>query len=88
MQFPASPAHEKKRDINVYLHPLSLRSPPLSGKEVVKCYRHATAARERAKQVNDPVLKQYLIEKERRWLSRVHGDEFIGRLTEMRGDVQ
>jgi len=66
----------------VYPHLPSLRSLPLSGKEVVKCYRYATAARERANQVNDPVFKQYLIEKERRWLSRVHGDEFIGRLTE------
>jgi len=40
----------------MYPHPPSLRSLPLSGKEVVKCYRHATAARERAKQVNDPAI--------------------------------
>jgi hypothetical protein len=29
------------------------------------------------------LLKQCLIEMERRWLSRVHGDELIGRLTEI-----
>jgi hypothetical protein len=52
------------------------------GNRVAECYRHATKARERAKHVNDPVLKQYLIDKEGRWLSRVHGDEFIGGLTE------
>jgi hypothetical protein len=58
-------------------------SLPRSDKEVAACYRRANWARERMKQVNDPVLKQGLIAMERRWLSRVHGDEFLGRLTEI-----
>jgi hypothetical protein len=53
------------------------------GKEVADCYRHATEARERAKPVDDPALKHQLVDIERRWLSRVHGDEFIARLTEI-----
>jgi len=52
------------------------------GKEVAECYRHAIEARERAKYVNDPALKQYLLDMELRWLSQVHGNEFIERLTE------
>jgi hypothetical protein len=52
------------------------------GKEVAECYRHGSEARERARHVNDPTLRQYLLEMELRWLSRVHGDEFIRRLTE------
>ena len=54
-----------------------------SDKDVAACYRRASWARERLNQVNDPVLKQSLIAMERRWLSRVHGDEFLGRLAEI-----
>jgi hypothetical protein len=61
----------------------SLRSLPVPGNEVAVCYRRASWARERAKLVNDPVLKQCLIDMERRWLSRVHADEFVERLTEI-----
>jgi len=67
----------------MYPCPPSLWSLPVPGKEVADCYRHASEARERAKHVNDPVLKRYLVDVEREWLSRVHGDEFIGRLTEI-----
>jgi hypothetical protein len=67
----------------MYPCPPSLWSFPVPGKEVADCYWHATEARERAKHVTDPVLKHYLVDMERRWLSRVHGDEFIRRLTEI-----
>jgi hypothetical protein len=60
----------------------SLRSLSVPGNEIAVCYRRASWARERAKHVNDPILKQCLIDMERRWLSRIHGDELIGRLTE------
>jgi hypothetical protein len=33
--------------------------------------------------VNDPVLRQGLIAMEQRWLSRVHGSEFLGRLADI-----
>jgi hypothetical protein len=52
------------------------------GKEVAECYRHGSEARERASHVNDPALKQYFLDMELRWLARVHGDEFVERLTE------
>ena len=52
------------------------------GKEVAECYRHGSEARERASRVNDAALRQYLLDMELRWLSRVHGDEFVQRLTE------
>ena len=53
-----------------------------SDQEVATCYRRASWAREHAKQVNDPVLRQRLIAMERRWLLRINGGEFLGRLTE------
>ena len=55
----------------------------MPGNEIAVCYRRASWARERAKHVNDPVLKQSLVDMERRWLARVHGDEFVERLTEI-----
>jgi hypothetical protein len=61
----------------------SFRSLAVPGYEVATCYRRANWARERAKQINDPLLKRSLLAMERRWLSRVHGDEFFGRLTEI-----
>jgi hypothetical protein len=74
---------QRSRDTMMYPHSPRLGSSPPSGKEVAECYRHATEARECAKHVNDPVLKQWFFDVERRWLSRVHGDEFVGRLTEI-----
>ena len=59
------------------------RSLPRSDKDVATCYRRANWARERMQDVDDPVLKQCLVAMERRWLSRVHGDEFLGRLTDI-----
>jgi hypothetical protein len=61
----------------------SLRSLSMPGNEIAVCYRRASWARERAKHVNDPVLKQSLVDMERRWLARVHGDNFIARLSEI-----
>jgi hypothetical protein len=66
----------------MYPHSPRLLSLPPSDKEVATCYRRASWAREHAKQVDDPVLRQCLIAMERRWLSRLHGDEFLGRLAE------
>jgi hypothetical protein len=66
----------------MYPHSPRLGSLPPSDQEVATCYRRASWAREQAEHVNDPVLRQCLIAMERRWLSRVHGDEFLGRLTE------
>jgi len=60
----------------------SLQTLPMPGNEVAVCYRRASWAREHAKHVNDPVLRQCLVAMERRWLSRVHGDEFLGRQAE------
>jgi len=61
----------------------SFRSLAVPGYEVAMCYRRANWACERAKHINDPILKQSLIAMEQRWLSRVHGDEFLGRPTEI-----
>jgi hypothetical protein len=63
----------------MYPHSPRLWSLPPSDKEVVECYRHATEARERAKHINDPLLKQWFIDVERGWLSRLHRHEFIER---------
>jgi hypothetical protein len=66
----------------MYPHSPRLWSLPPFGKEVAECYRRAAEAHERAKHVNDPVFQQWFIDTERGWLSRVHRDEFIERLTE------
>jgi hypothetical protein len=63
----------------MYPHSSRLGPSPASDQEIATCYRRASWAREHAKQVNDPVPRQCLIAMERRWLSRVHGDEFFGR---------
>jgi hypothetical protein len=73
MIYPCSPS----------LRSPSLRSLSMPGNEIAMCYRRASWARERAKHINDPVLKQSLVDMERRWLARVHGDEFVERLTEI-----
>jgi len=67
------------------VHPHSTRhgSLPRSDQEIAACYRRASWARERMEHVNDPVLRQGLIAMEQRWLSRVHGSEFLGRLTDI-----
>jgi hypothetical protein len=64
----------------MYSHSSRLRSSPASDQEAATCYRRASWAREHAKQVNDPVLRHCLIAMERRWLSRLQGDELIERL--------
>jgi hypothetical protein len=78
MVYPCSPSLRSPS-----LHSPSLRSLSMPGNEIAVCYRRASWARERAKHVNDPVLKQSLVDMERRWLARVHGDEFVERLTEI-----
>ena len=62
-----------------------LWSSPSSDTEVATCYRRASWAREHARHTDDPVLRQGLIAMERRWLLRVHGDEFLGRPPEIPG---
>jgi hypothetical protein len=74
------PHKERFDDVSLFAQP---SVPAVPGKEVAECYRHATEARERANHVNDPVLKQHFVDRERRWLSRVHADELIERLTEI-----
>jgi hypothetical protein len=69
----------------MYPHSSRLGPSPASDQEIATCYRRASWAREHAKQVNDPVPRQCLIAMERRWLSRVHGDEFFGRPPEKPG---
>jgi hypothetical protein len=67
----------------MYSHPPRPWSPPPSA-TIAECHRHATEARERAKQINDPVLKRWFIDVEQGWLSRLHRHEFIERLSVVR----
>jgi len=64
----------------MYPNSSRLGSSRASDQEVATCYRRANWAREHAKHVDDPVLRECLIGMERRWLSRLHGDELIERL--------
>jgi hypothetical protein len=67
----------------MYSHPpRPWSSPPYL--TIAECHRHATEARERAKHINDPVLKRWFIDVERGWLSRLRRHEFLERLMQIR----
>jgi hypothetical protein len=79
----ASGAREWERhDVSRFLNARAIACVRSGNRDVLS---PGKLAREHAKQVNDPVLRQCLIAMERRWLSRVHGDEFFGRPPEKPG---
>ena len=56
--------------------------------EIAECYRRAGEARERAKEISDPALKQDFLDLEGRWLFLARSYEFTQRLTDFNGDLK